>query len=52
MDIYKEKDSEINVPSLCVGNVSKYFSVDNMKRTWSFGYIHDFAVVDDSIDVF
>ena len=28
----KVKDSEINVFSLCLGNVSKDFSVDDMKR--------------------
>ena len=33
VEIYKSKakDSEINVASLCLGNVSKEFSADNMK---------------------
>ena len=29
---FKAKDSEINVALLCLGNVSKDFSADNMKR--------------------
>ena len=29
---FKVRDSEINVFSLCLGNVSKDFSVDDMKR--------------------
>ena len=28
----KVKDSEIVVTSLCLGHISKYWSVDNMKR--------------------
>ena len=33
VEIYKSKakDSEINLASLCLGNVSKEFSADNMK---------------------
>ena len=33
VEIYKSKakDSEINVASLCLGNVSKEFSADHMK---------------------
>ena len=29
---FKAKDSEINAIPLCLGNVSKEFSADNMKR--------------------
>ena len=30
---YKAKDSEIAVIPLCLGNISKDWSVDNMKKT-------------------
>ena len=32
VDIYKfkAKDYEINAASVCLGNVSKYFSIDNL----------------------
>lgn len=29
----KEKDSEIKAYPLCVSNISKYFTVDNMTKT-------------------
>ena len=29
---FKAKDSEIVATPLCLGNISKYFSVDNMKK--------------------
>ena len=40
-DIYKfkAKDSEIVATSLCLGNISKDFSVDNMKKTGLNGYV-------------
>ena len=41
---FKAKDSEIVVNSLCLGNISKDFSVDNMKKTGLNGYVHDFGV--------
>ena len=42
---------------LCLGNISKDFSVDNMKKTGLKGYAHDFTVdydavaVDDILDI-
>ena len=30
--------------SLCLGNISKDFSVDNMKKTELNGHVHDFSV--------
>ena len=48
---YKAKDSEINAIPLCLGNVSKYFSVDNMKKTGLNGYVYDFSVDYDAIAV-
>ena len=44
-------DSEINAAPLCLGNVSKDFSVDNMKKTGLYGYFFDFWVDFDSTDV-
>ena len=40
-DIYKfkTKDSEIVATSLCLRNISKDFSVDNMKKTGLNGYV-------------
>ena len=37
--------------SLCLGNVSKDFSARNMKKTGFNGYIYDFSVDYDTIDV-
>ena len=36
---------------LCLGNGSKKISVDNMKQTRLYGYVHDFSVDYDSISV-
>ena len=41
---FKAKDSEIVASPLCLGNISKDWSVDNMKRTGFTGYVHDFSV--------
>ena len=41
---FKAKDSQINAVPLCMGNVSKDFSVDNMKETGFYGYVYDFSV--------
>ena len=35
----KAKNSETNAAPLCFGNVSKAFSVDNMKKTELYGYV-------------
>ena len=32
---FKAKDSEIVAAPLCLGNISKDWSVDNMKKTWT-----------------
>ena len=34
-----------------LGNISKYFLVDNMKKIGLYGHIHDFSVGYDSLDV-
>ena len=53
----KAKDSEIVTTALCLGNISKDFSVDNMKNTGLNGYVYKFSVdhntiaVDDILDI-
>ena len=53
VEIYKSeaKSPEINAALLCLGNVSKDFSVDNMKKNGLYGYVYGFSVDHDSIDV-
>ena len=46
---FKAKDFEIVASSLCLGNISKDFSVDNMKKTSLNGYVYDFSVDYDAI---
>ena len=41
---YKAKDSEIVASPLCLGNMSKELSLDNMKKTGLNGYFYDFSV--------
>ena len=41
---FKAKDSEIIASPLCLGNISKDRSLDNMKRTGFTGYVYDFSV--------
>ena len=48
---FKAKDSAIVASPLCLGNISKDWSVDNMKKTGSTGYLYDFRVDYDVIDV-
>ena len=36
---FKAKDSEIVAGPLCLGKISKDWSVDNMKRTGFTGYV-------------
>ena len=48
---FKAKDSEIVASSICLGNISKNWLVDNMKRTGLNGYVYDFSVDYDSIVV-
>ena len=45
IEIYKSKakDSEIVPSPLCLGNISKDSSVDNMKKTGFTGYVYDFS---------
>ena len=47
---FKAKDSEIVATPLCLGNISKDWSADNMKRTGFTGYVYDFTVDYNYID--
>ena len=48
---FKAKDSEIVATPLCLGNISKDWSVDNMKDTGLNGYVYDFSVDYDAFAV-
>ena len=54
---FKAKDSEIVAIQLCLGNISKDWSLDNMKKTGFNDYACDFNVdydateVDDILDI-
>ena len=48
---FKAKDSEIAAYPLCLGNISKDWSLDNMKMTGLKGYVYDFSVDYDAIAV-
>ena len=54
---FKAKDSEIVATALCLGNISKDWSVDYLKKTGFNGYVFDFSVdydatvVDDIKDI-
>ena len=53
----KATDSEVLATPLCLRNISKDWSVDNMKRATFNGYVYDFSVdydavaVDDILDI-
>ena len=54
---FKAKDSAIVASPLCLGNISKDWSTDNMKKTRLTGYVYDFSAdynaiaVDDIKDI-
>ena len=54
---FKTKDSEIVTRPLCLGNISKDWSVDKMKKIGFTGYVYDFSAnynaiaVDDIKDI-
>ena len=52
-EIYKfnAKDSENVATPLCLGNISKDWSTDNMKKTRFNGYVYDFSVDYNATDV-
>ena len=49
IDKFKAKDSEIIVTPLCLGNISKDFSGDNIKKSGLNGYVYDISVDYDAI---
>ena len=51
--IYKfiAKNTKIVATPLCLGNISKDWSVDNKKKTGFTGYVYDFSVDYDAITV-
>ena len=53
MQRFKAKDSEIKPYSLCLENISKYFTVDNMKKsnTGLNGKVYDFPVSYETISI-
>ena len=54
---FKSKYTEIIPYPLCLRNISKNWSVDNMKKTGFNGFVYDFSVdydyiaVDDILDI-
>ena len=48
---FKAKDFEIVATPSCLGNMPKYFSVDNMKKVGFYGYVYGFSVDYDTIAV-
>ena len=48
---FKAKDSEIVASLFCLGNLSKDWSIDNMKRTRFPGYVYDFSADYEATDV-
>ena len=47
----KAKDSAIVAIPLCLGNISKDWSTDKMKKTWLTGYVYDFRADYNAITV-
>ena len=48
---FKAKDSEIVASPLCLGNISKDWSIGNMKKVGLNEYVYDFSVDYDATDV-
>ena len=42
---FRAKDSKIAAAPLCLGNISKYRLVDNIKRTGFNGSVYDFMML-------
>ena len=49
---FKGNDSQIVVTPLCLGNISKDWSTDNMKKTGFNGDVYDFSVDYDATDLY
>ena len=48
---FKAKDSKIIASPLCLGNIFKDWWTDNMRKSSFTGYVYDFSVGYDAIDV-
>ena len=48
---FKGKDSEIVASPLCLANISKDWSTDNMKNTGLTGYVYDFSADCNAVTV-
>ena len=48
---FKAKDSKIIASPLCLGNISKDWLVDNMKKPGFNGNVYDFSVDYDAVAV-
>ena len=48
---FKAEDSKIMPSPLCLGNISKDWSVDNMKKTGFTGYVYDFSTDYNAIKI-
>ena len=48
---FKAKDSEVITTPLSLGNILKYWSIGNMKKTAFNGCVYDFSVDYDATDV-
>ena len=48
---FKAKDSGIHAYSLCLANISKDWSQDNMKKTRLKGYVYDFSTDYDAVKI-
>ena len=48
---FKAEDSNIITNPVCLGDISKDWSVDNMKDTGLNGYVYDFSVDYNATDV-
>ena len=48
---FKGKNSKIVASLLCLGNISKDWSIYNMKNTGLNGYVYDFSVDCDAIEI-
>ena len=46
---FKAKDSEISTYPLCLGNISKEWSLDDMKKNILKGHVYDFSVDHNAI---
>ena len=53
---FKAKDSEIVATPLCLGNISKDWSLDNLKKldlmVYDFGVDYDTIVADDILGIY